>query len=506
MKIVTGEQMIELDRRTIEDFKIPEQQLIRRAGKAVADWLQPRFSKKESKFIILFGKGNNGADGKVAALFLKKMGFRVGILPAWEVDTLKRLKKEIEGTHRVIIIDAIFGTGLNRPVAEPYLSLIQAVNSLHSPTVVSLDIPSGIHASSGDVLGAAIVAHHTLTFGLPKLGLVQENIVDWVGKIEVLDIGFPDELVANIDTTYDAIELKDFAQFMCPRKPSCYKNQLGHVLVLGGSGGFAGAPVLAAKAALRSGAGLVSLGVPKSIYPIAATMAGPEVMTFSIEDDGKGYLLGSLEKLASKLTAASSLVIGPGMGRASESKPWLKEILKKYAVPTILDADALNLISEDFSILESSHRNIILTPHTGEMARLINNSSSVVQKNRFESVRNLSAQWKVAVILKGARSIVAHSEILSPSNDRKFRFSVNAFAGNPGMAIGGSGDVLAGILGALLARKIPLNEAARMGVLIHAMAGDLALRDTGGDSVLKMVDALPDVFSGQKRSNYTNSS
>ncbi len=492
MKIVTAAQMMELDRRTTEEDGIPEKTLIARAGKAAADWILSNYSSKTWRVLVLTGKGNNGADALVTAKWLKKWAYSVKIVKAWEKDAIKIVDAEIRKklSLRVLVIDGLFGTGLNRILKDPFLSLIRLLSS-SDLEIVSLDIPSGLNADLGKPMGAALSARHTLTFGLPKLGLIQEHAANDVGQLHVLDIGFPKELIQRIHTSYNLITQEEVAPFFKPRKRTSHKGDLGHVLVIGGSKGFAGAPILAARAALRAGAGLVSLAVPEKIYVIASRLAGPEVMVHPCSDAGKGYFgRKSFSNLKTLLSRATALVLGPGLGQNPETQHFVEMVVKTSSMPIVLDADALNLIAKKPSILRLSRQEIIITPHPGEMGRLTKKSVKGIQQNRFGIAGSFVKEYKVTVILKGARTVIAHTE---------GGFSVNALAGNPGMAIGGSGDALAGIIVALLGRGLLSGDAARAGVFLHARAGDLALKETGGGIVSDLIEVLPQAISSFNR-------
>lgn len=487
--------MIELDRRTIGEFKISEKVLIKRAGTAVAKWIRERFLKTDVVISFVIGAGNNGEDGKVAASELKKNGYKIKLLDASSPKTILELQKKDDDGKCTLLIDAIFGTGLNRPIADPHAGTIAAINACTDAVIVSLDVPSGLDATSGGILGTCVRADYTLTFGLPKTGLLQEQASDFVGRLYVLDIGFPDELIDQIDSNYEMIDGLDFATVFKPRNKSAYKNQFGHALVLGGSAGLIGAPVLAAKAALRTGAGLVSLGVPKAVYPMAAMMAGPEIMTFPCgESTDEVFSERALPVVLAKLSHATSIILGPGLGTQNATAEFVKAFLANQKLPMVIDADALNILSRDLSALKVNGTPVVLTPHPGEMGRLINRSTQKVQQERFNSAQELASKTKATVVLKGSKSVIAHAQPINTSAGNDIRFSVNALAGNPGMAVGGSGDVLSGIIGAMLARGMSGSDAARFGVWLHARAGDDALSSYGGDSILKLIDALPDAL------------
>lgn len=496
MKIVTATQMAELDRCTIREKHITEKELITRAGEAAADWISQRFDPQSREIRVLAGKGNNGADALVAAKLLQKRGYAVRIFKLWQEGVAGTLAKEMARAEKsrteVVLVDGLFGTGLNRPVREPFRSLLRVIRTSRLD-VVALDLPSGLDANTGRPLGACLRARYTLTFGLPKHGLVQERAANDVGELHVLDIGFSRDLIAKIKTSCDLIAPGEVASFFQPRPRHAHKGTLGRVLVLGGSVGLAGAPVLAARGALRSGAGLVTLVVPAAIYRIAAKLAGPEIMVLPYGKTEDSHFKGGIpSKLRAHLRVSTALVVGPGMGRHTETRRFLERLLREDGPPLILDADGLNLASEKPLLLDGRRRDVILTPHPAEMGRLAGISTVDVQRDRFGVAAKFAKHHGVTVVLKGARTVIAHpTAVPFVSGGGTFQFSVNALAGNPGMATGGSGDVLAGIFGALLARGLSAADAARCGVFLHARAGDLALPETGGGTAVDLAEALP---------------
>lgn len=505
MKIVTAVQMSELDRQTVCKYGISEKRLIERAGTMAAEWIVQQFDSTIWRILVIAGKGHNGADALVAARYLLKKGFVVQIVKAWQKNVLENTRKVVSqisflskkgrlSEKKLLIVDGLFGTGLNRSVEEPFFSLINFLNSLKA-RVVAIDLPSGLHADTGKPLGAVLSAHDTLTFGLSKLGLVQEHSVNHVGRLHILDIGFPKPLIAKINSPYELLDETNISLFFKARPRSAHKGKLGHVLVLGGSVGFAGASALTARAALRAGAALVSLLVPESIYKIAATLAGPEVMTHPCPDLKQGYHnKNSLKKIKPLLSRATSIVLGPGIGTNPETGYFVEALILACSLPMVLDADALNLVAQKPAILKKSKQELIVTPHPGEMSRLIKMEIKEILKNRFKVAETFSRENQVVVILKGSRTLIAFPKLIK-IGEATFRFSINALAGNPGMATGGSGDVLSGILGALLARGLIASDAARAGVFLHARAGDIALSEKGGGIAGDLIEALPQAIA-----------
>lgn len=505
MKIVTSAQMRELDLRTQREGGISEKKLIARAGRSVSQWVAAHYPPGVC-VLVLAGKGNNGADALVAGRRLAKLGYRVRAFRAWKATEvrafLKLVHRECPSGRPCLVIDGLFGIGLDRPLEEPLLSLVSALRG-PSLEVVSLDLPSGLHPDTGLPLGAVARARHTLTFGLPKLGLIQDHAADFVGDLHVLDLGFPTEFVADILSVCGLLTATNMAPFFVPRRRFSHKGDFGRVVVIGGSVGLAGAPALAARAALRAGAGLVHLLVPKSLYPGILPLAGAEVMVTPVEDDGEGFFTRrSLDEVKPFLHMAQAAVLGPGLGLDAATRQFAGTLVESCPVPLVVDADGLNLLARQTKVLRKARGEVILTPHPGEMGRLAGTTAAEVQRDRFGVAGAFARRHRVTVVLKGARTLIAHPRMV-PVRDplaegegmSGVRFSVNALAGNPGMATGGSGDVLAGIIAALLARGLPAAEAARAGVWIHARAGDLVLPPTGGGIAGDLINALPQAMA-----------
>lgn len=500
MKIVTAAQMRELDRRTQRERGIPERTLIARAGRSVAEWIAAHYPPATS-FLVLAGKGNNGADALVAGRDLARRGRRVRCFRAWNAaeagaftDAMRRAEAAEPSS---VVIDGLLGTGLNRPIEDPLRALVDAFRSAPCE-VVSLDLPSGLHPDTGHPFPRAARARHTLALGLPKLGVIHEHAADHVGEIHVLDLGFPEDLIAEIPAEHDLLTAANVAPFFAARRRGAHKGDFGRVVVIGGAVGMAGAPALAARAALRAGAGRVHLLVPSALAPVGAALAGAEVMTTPVEDGGKGFFTRrALDAVRPWLAIAQAVVLGPGMGRATATRAFAEAILRDCAAPVVADADALDPRACRRALREARGERI-LTPHPGEMARLAGCDKAEVSRDRFGIAGACARTHRTTVVLKGARTLVAHPRPIRTGHagadgreKNEVRFSVNALAGNPGMASGGVGDALAGVLAALLARGLSAAEAARAGVWLHARAGDLAMPATGGGIAGDLIDALP---------------
>jgi hydroxyethylthiazole kinase-like uncharacterized protein yjeF len=491
MKAVTPRQMSEIDRISINDFGIPGIVLMENAALKVVEEAEGVLGAFPGKRIcVIAGKGNNGGDAFAAArhFFNKGAVVRVYTLaarasitgdPAVNLHILESSGAEVteltgseeydrfveEVSRADLIIDGIFGTGLKGAVEGFPGKVINTVNKA-GKMVISIDIPSGIDGETGKVTGCCIKADKTVTFGLPKTGLLTHPGCEFTGELIVADIGIPEKAVEKMDLRTFLIDREMVLRYMPQRRSESSKGDYGKVLIVTGSAGMTGAGCLAAGAALRTGAGLVYMGVPSSLSSIYDIML-KEAVTIPLEDRGKGFLArecgAELMKLLRGKTVAA---VGPGLSVNDETSEVVAEIVKNSEIPLVLDADALNVISKDVSVLKHIGTDMVITPHPGEMARLAGISVSDVQENRMDTAREFAARWKVITVLKGARTIVAvpdGSLYINP-------------AGNSGMATGGTGDVLAGMIAGLIAQGAKPEEAAVAGVYIHGLAGDRAAR------------------------------
>lgn len=493
MKLVSKNEMQAIDIRTQEEFGLPSLVLMEQAGERAASFLFERFGTK-TRFVVLVGPGNNGGDALVVARRLFLAGCKVWTFLAGEKDKLtaatqanlniyEKLGGEVKSIAvekdklpmifmvADVIVDGLLGIGAEGLLKEPLLELVKAINETEA-TVVSLDIPTGIHASTGEVLGDAVKADYTITFGLPKLGMVIYPGAWYVGEIIIEHISFPPKLLTAESIKGHLVDLEDLAPL--PRPVDSHKGSFGKGLVLAGSLGMCGAAALTAEAALKTGAGLVQGLVPRELIPILQQLL-PE-MTLQVYD------------LAQEIDYSeyNCLMIGPGWGVTDEHRDYLLlalEEAKKNAIPVVLDADALTIIAKNNISFDCP---AILTPHPGEMSRLLGKSVAKVQENRIGWAQTLARDTGAIVVLKGAHTIIAEPD---------GRFFLNP-TGNPGMATAGSGDVLTGIIGGLLLQGVPLGKAAVTGVYLHGLAGDLARERLGSRSLLArdIIDSLPEAL------------
>ena len=513
MKVVTAEQMRELDRKAIEERGVPSLELMERAGRAVAEaaW---RMSEgcADRPIVVVCGGGSNGGDGLVAARWLAEMGRRPEVLLAASGEELKddaranleRLQerglratevRDVEAVRRAcsqasVVVDALLGTGLSGALRGLAPEVIEAINDACRP-VLAVDLPSGLHADSGKPLGYAVVAQETVTMGLPKLGLFMWPGADYAGRVTVADIGFPADLVAESPSVAELIEPEWVRLLLPPRRRSAHKGDFGQVLIIAGSVGMTGAACLCAEAALRAGAGLVRVGCPESLNDILEAKL-TEAMTFPLPETYERTLDTRALALILELAEAASVVaIGPGLSRHPDTVLLVQRLVGRMDKPMVIDADALNALAETPTLLESDHAPVVLTPHPGEMGRLLGVSAGEVQANRAHFAQMAANRFRSAIILKGGYTLVAE-----PGRP----LTINP-TGNPGMASGGTGDVLTGVVAGLIAQGLLPFEAACVGAYVHGVAGDLGAARVGEVSLVAgdLLAALPEALAGQTR-------
>ncbi|NND33962.1 MAG: NAD(P)H-hydrate dehydratase [Saprospiraceae bacterium] len=474
MKILTAEQIRALDAYTIKHEPIASIDLMERASLTFVDWLTSNFPDDEQKVVVFCGIGNNGGDGlAVARLLLRRFREVRVILCKISEKTSSDYKKNLErlskGAYVTIleyhpgdafpviepdslIIDAIFGSGLNRPVTGVWANLLDFINKTGG-TKLAIDIPSGIFADQ-HTGGAALKADFTISFELPKLAFLFPENQDYVGNWLIRSIGLHKDFLDAVDSRNYYLDPKMIRSLFRRRTKYAHKGTFGHALVIAGSFGKIGAAVLASRACLRAGAGLVSVHLPRCGYQIIQSTL-PEAM--ASVDKATDYLTGLPD-----LDPYNSIGIGCGIGQHHTTAKALEQLLQNSSIPLVLDADALNLIGKDKSLLELIPKDSILTPHPKEFERLFGSSDNDFDRNAL--LRSKAKEWKVFIILKGA-----HTCIATPEGECYFNST-----GNPGMATAGSGDVLTGIVTALLAQGYTPLKAAILGVYLHGLAGDLA--------------------------------
>jgi NAD(P)H-hydrate epimerase len=486
MQLVTAEEMRTLDRLTIE-HGTPGHVLMERAGRGATQVLLecfPRLRRRGRRAVIVAGKGNNGGDGFVIARLLRARGVRVDVVllgRASDVsgDAERQLRAYRRGRaalHEVvdgsalallrqflsgadIAVDAIFGTGLTKPVRGVHAEAIELINASGVP-VLAVDVPSGLNADTGLAMGTAVQAEATATFGFAKIGQVLYPGLRYCGRLAVVDIGIAPEALAAQPPRAALLETPDVGRLVPVRQPDAHKGDCGHVLVIAGSFGKTGAAQLASRAAGRAGAGLVTLAAPQSLYPIYAGGV-LEAMTETLPDDG-GRIRFDEARLAALLEGKTAVIIGPGIGTHDGAARTVRWLLGNCELPIVVDADAITVLAGEAAVLRVSRARALLTPHPGEMSRLLGTVTAAVQSDRAGVARRFAVEHDCTLVLKGARSVIA---------DAGGSLWVNP-TGNPGMASGGMGDVLSGILGGLLAQGLAPPEAACLGVYLHGAVAD----------------------------------
>jgi ADP-dependent NAD(P)H-hydrate dehydratase / NAD(P)H-hydrate epimerase len=493
IKIVSAEQIKAWDAFTIREEPIASIDLMERACQAFVAWFVERYDAS-NKIGIVCGTGNNGGDGLGVARLLNDWNYPVkvwivrgsGTESIDFVTNLKRLDPKIPAlditsnadcelfADRTILIDAIFGSGLSRPTEGIYAKVIDCLNKANK-IKIAIDIPSGLRVDQHST-GAIFKADQTVSFQIPKLAFLQPENQEWVGELYLVDIGLSKKYLKEVEATHFLIILKSVKKILKPRSRFDHKGKFGHALLIAGSTGKMGACILSARAALRSGLGLLTMHVPGNGYSIIQT-AVPEAMATT--DQSEDFFSG--REVESFFT---TIAIGPGLGQANETVQGFEYLLKSFKKPMVIDADALNILSSNPELQKLIPEGSILTPHPGEFARLVGEWKNDFDK--LEKLKEFAARIQSIVILKGAYSAIA-------SPDGKLFFNST---GNPGMATGGSGDVLTGILTGLLAQGYSSLEASITGVYIHGLAGDLAARERGEISLIAgdIVDYLPDAF------------
>ena len=509
MRVVTGDYMKEMDRQAIEDCGIPGLTLMENAGQSAAReilrWHQGL--RDGGRVLILAGKGNNGGDGFVVARKFKEAGLSVDVIlfgprekiggdarinltrweemagPVTEVLTPEDLSEWKTGLGDYdLLVDALFGTGLNQGVRGLHAEAIQAMNQAEVPRA-ALDIPSGLHSTTGEILGVAVEADLTVTFGLPKLGMVLYPGVEVVGNLVVVDIGFPPAVIDGVPQPYILLDRNEILPSFPRRKLTSHKGDYGHLLVLAGSLGKTGAAVLTALGALKIGTGLVTVALPRSLNAIILANI-PEAMTEPLPETDEGVIApDSLGRIEGALEGKTGIVIGPGISTLPHVGDVITGIIRKTKVPVLLDADALTHLARNRDLIAERGGPVVLTPHPGELARIRNTTSSEIQRDRIAAAVAAASDLEAWVVLKGARTLIA-----GPGRE----LMINP-TGNPGMAQGGMGDVLSGIIGGLLAQGLPPGSAAGLGVFLHGMAGDVIREARGEVGILasEVADTVP---------------
>ena len=499
MKALNNQQTRELEQWAVDEG-IPYITLMEHAGTAVAEYISSHYNIREKRTVILCGKGNNGGDGFVVARRLDAAGGEVIIalvdgLPKTDIakETLSRIRQTNVQAFSIaddqelifelirtadVLVDCIYGIGFKGTPDARMTEVLETAN-LSGADKIAVDIPSGIECDTGTVDTVCFQADVTITFTTMKTAHLLSPAKEYCGEIVVADVGIPHNLVAQQEADIEVAEEWQIESMFKPRKQNTNKGDYGHMLCICGSEGMAGAAIMCGKAALRSGTGLVHMVVPKEIYPIVAGQLTEPIYTVL-------YRERMLQQLDEAMEKATACVIGCGMGTSETAKLILTYVLKHFKHPIVLDADALNIVSEDIELLQNTTVPLILTPHPGEMARLLKITTKEVQRNRLQISREFAKKHGITLVLKGSGTVVAA---------HYGKISMNP-TGNAGMAKGGSGDVLAGMIGGILAQGEAPFEAARTAVYLHGMAGDKCADKLSQISMLPtdMIEELPRLF------------
>jgi hydroxyethylthiazole kinase-like uncharacterized protein yjeF len=507
MHIVTASQMQEMDRRTIQEFGIPGRVLMENAGRgAVRIFLERLYRRGPGRVGVLAGRGNNGGDGFVMARYLahRRIDVKVFLLakaarvqgdaaanlkllaasnvPVIEIPDEKAFAAQLgDMQHQRYWIDALLGTGLNADVRDYYRRVIDFINNCNRP-VLAVDIPSGLNADTGQPWGTCIRAAATATFAFAKIGHVIYPGAQYCGPVAVIDIGIPPAMIDKAAVQQQLIQARSIQTILGNRAADTHKGNNGHVLVIAGSRGKTGAANLSAASALRAGAGLVTLGVPESLNPILESLS-VETMTLPLPDQGTGLLLEeAFDPIVHCSEGKQALALGPGLGTASHTRNLVSRIIREIDLPMVIDADGLNNLVGHTGWLKSRKNSTVLTPHPGEMARLTGLSTMEIQQDRLAAARNLAQSTRTYVVLKGARTVIAEPDGQAWINP----------SGNAGMATGGMGDILTGLISGLLAQGRQASEACRAGVYLHGLAADILAQTTPrGYLATEVMNAIP---------------
>jgi len=490
MRVSTVSEMRALDRTAIEEFGIVEELLMENAGQAVYFVLLKEFGIRNKQFLVFCGLGNNGGDGLVVARKLHSNGgtVRVFVLgdPArfrgaarLNFDMVSRLPIEVrllESTEMVdtdvahcdAIVDAILGTGITRDVGGLYRDVIECINQ-SGKTVFSVDIPSGVHGDTGKVMGSAVRADYTVTFGLPKIGNMLFPGYNLGGRLYVSHISFPPSM-----TCADSLKVEISGPLqLLARSKDTHKGDFGEVLFIAGAAGYYGAPYFAALSFLKAGGGYSRLAAPRSITPFIANKGGEVVFLPQNETSAGSIALDNKRALLELSRRMDMVVLGQGLSLEAETQQLTRELAAEIEKPLLIDGDGITALCQDLQIVKNRKAETILTPHLGEMARITGMDVGEIDANKVHVLQHTARELNAMIVLKGAHSLIGYPD------ERVF---INV-SGNPGMATAGSGDVLTGTIAAMSGLGLPLQDAVRQGVFVHGLSADLAADDRGEDGI-----------------------
>ena len=495
--VFTAAEMRACDAAAIETYGVPGVVLMENAARGTADLIGELFGPLDRKSaLIVCGKGNNGGDGFAVARHLLNRGMSVHVFNIGPDDASKgdarinldilrnveqestRLRvnllsnvKELEDAfeeHPAFLVDALLGTGLTSPLVGELHDTVDVMNRSGIP-IVAIDVPTGINADTGEVMGIAIAAHATAIMGGLKRGLLFGRGRESAGFVRVIDIGMPRQGFYEQATLTHQLEASDVAQWLPRRRYDMHKYQLGKVFALAGSVGMTGAAAMASEAALRTGAGIVRLGIPESLNTILE-MKLTEVMTVPLKQTMEGTLgLNSIEEIMEHVNGSAVSIIGPGVSRHYETQNLVRRVVQTATAPLVIDADALFALIGHLDILQTANTDIVLTPHVGEFSRLIEQSAADIEHKKIDLAQTFAIEFGVTLVLKGAPTVIGCKDGTVYMNP----------TGNPGMATAGSGDILTGIIAGLIAQGNTAEHASAGGVFLHGLAGDSAREEVG---------------------------
>lgn len=509
MKVLNREEMLAFEEKACESYHLTRRLLMENAGRSLFDIVKPMTSD-DNKVVIIAGRGNNGGDAFVLArqLYNNRIDFELFIIGDVEkiqgeaylnYDLLKKLKMKVHHINekydikelksrihkKDIIVDGLLGLGISGPVKDLESAVIQAINMMNN-YVLSIDLPSGVHGDTSHVNNIAVHANKTVTMGLPKIGNILYPGAAYNGSLVIGDIGITKDIANEITGSHYLIT-KDWAkQYMPKRIENSHKGTYGKASIIAGSRGMSGAAILTALAALKSGIGGVELYIPESIDLIISTKVA-EIITHPLKETQKGMMnIGSIGEIISGIQNGNVVAIGPGCGNSNEIFELINQMLEQVDLPMIIDADGLNALAKDIDILKKRQSKVILTPHIGEMARLIDRPKEEVIQNQIEIAKTFAKKYDIILVLKSARTIIA-----LPNGD--IYINTN---GNSGMSTAGTGDILTGVITALVAQGIKAEIAAILGVYIHGYSGDIMVEQTGASGMIAedIIRGISEVF------------
>ena len=510
MRLVTTDEMRAIDSRAIDGLGIPGLTLMESAGMGTVQFIESELGDPAgARIVIICGKGNNGGDGFVIARGLRDRGAEVGVYllgkpgelagdartnyERLEPGSVSELLDEGglpdfrgEMVEAELIIDAVFGTGFEGAPRGLHKDVIAAINASGRP-VLAVDVPSGLNASTGVREGECVIASWTCTMALPKRGFYLHPGREAAGIVHVIDIGIPEDVITAIQPMRSVLTEEEASHLLPKRDPGGHKGTFGRIAVIAGSVGYTGAAALTSLAALRSGAGLVTLGIPGSLNDILEAKLTEVITRPLMETAERSLSVAALPGVKSLLESADAVALGPGLSQNGETQELIRAIVSDLSLPCVIDADGLNALTPEDIGARQGDAPVVITPHPGEMARLCGWTMSDVLEKREEVAADVATRARATVILKGAASVVADASgeiYLNPT-------------GNDGMASGGTGDVLTGIVAALLGRGMSALDAGVLGAYVHGRAGDIAACAVGRMALIagELIDLLPDVYS-----------